>query len=110
MSIHTFAHTDQIRAAFVARDVQAAHILDVKVRFHEGTDVATNNMLVSISPAVNKDVLPWKVALQKQRKALGPCRAVLQGSYCLICRACDHRMRDCPCKRQRICAVGVSIR
>ena len=34
-------HTDQIRAAFVARGVQAAHILDVKVVFHEGTDVGT---------------------------------------------------------------------
>ena len=101
--LHTFAHTDQIRAAFVARGVQAAHILDVKVVFHEGTDVATNNKLVFISPAVNKDALPWKVALQEQGKALGLCRAVLQGSYCLICRACDHRMRECPCKKQDLC-------
>jgi hypothetical protein len=101
--LHTFAHTDQIRAAFVARGLQAEHILDVKVVFHEGTDVATNVKLVFISPAVNKDALPWKVALQEQGKALGLCRAVLQGSYCLICRACDHRMKECPCKKQDLC-------
>ena len=64
--MHTFAHADQIRAAFVARGVQAVHILDVKVLFHEGTDVATNNKLAFISPAVHKDALPWKVALQEQ--------------------------------------------
>ena len=61
--LHTFARTDQIRAVFVARGLQAEHILDVKVVFHEGTDVPTNVKLVFISPAVNKDALPWKVAL-----------------------------------------------
>ena len=53
--MHTFAHTDQIRAASVARGLQTEHILDVKVIFHEGTGVATNNKLVFISPAVHKD-------------------------------------------------------